>query len=261
MSADLKWPAGVTPPPEFQTAVDFARDDEGHLFVTGRAGTGKSTLLRACASMITRGGGRAGADGLAAVNVGGQTIHSFFGFPPRLIRSDDIRRSRNGRLMRKLKAHHHRRGVDGALRPDVGHRPVAAHQPRAPARSLRRRAPASVRRSAPVAAGGAGRGGRRAPRKRARRAVLLPGAGSDGRRRRIRSSSSSTCSARATRRCCACSIACATARRPRRISRSSTSARTPSARSARATPTSSSRRPTPPPSASTWPTSRRCPAT
>ena len=40
--------------------------------------------------------------GLAAVNVGGQTIHSFFGFPPRLIRPDDIRRSRNGRLMRKL---------------------------------------------------------------------------------------------------------------------------------------------------------------
>ena len=41
--------------------------------------------------------------GLAAVNVGGQTIHSFFGFPPRLIRPDDIRRSRNGGLMRRLK--------------------------------------------------------------------------------------------------------------------------------------------------------------
>jgi ATP-dependent exoDNAse (exonuclease V) alpha subunit len=41
--------------------------------------------------------------GLAAINVGGQTIHSFFGFPPRLIRPDDIRRSRNGRLMRRLK--------------------------------------------------------------------------------------------------------------------------------------------------------------
>ncbi len=41
--------------------------------------------------------------GLAAVNVGGQTIHSFFGFPPRLIRPDDIRRSRNGRVMRRLK--------------------------------------------------------------------------------------------------------------------------------------------------------------
>ena len=41
--------------------------------------------------------------GLAAINVGGQTIHSFFGFPPRLIRPDDIRRSRNGRVMRRLK--------------------------------------------------------------------------------------------------------------------------------------------------------------
>ena len=41
--------------------------------------------------------------GLAAVNVGGQTIHSFFGFPPRLIAPDDIRRSRNGRVMRKMR--------------------------------------------------------------------------------------------------------------------------------------------------------------
>ena len=40
---------------------------------------------------------RAGAD----VD-GGETIHSFFGLPPRLIRQDDIRRSRNGRVMRKL---------------------------------------------------------------------------------------------------------------------------------------------------------------
>jgi ATP-dependent DNA helicase PIF1 len=41
--------------------------------------------------------------GLAAVNVGGQTIHSFFGFPPRLVKSEDIRRSRNGQVMRRLK--------------------------------------------------------------------------------------------------------------------------------------------------------------
>jgi ATP-dependent exoDNAse (exonuclease V) alpha subunit len=40
---------------------------------------------------------------LAAVNVGGQTIHSFFGLPPRLVRTDDIRRSRNGGVMRRLK--------------------------------------------------------------------------------------------------------------------------------------------------------------
>jgi ATP-dependent exoDNAse (exonuclease V) alpha subunit len=99
----ITWPAGVTPPPEFMRAVDFARQDEGHLFVTGRAGTGKSTLLRAMRDHIVDEAVVLAPTGLAAVNVGGQTIHSFFGFPPRLIRSDDIRRSRNGRLMRKLK--------------------------------------------------------------------------------------------------------------------------------------------------------------
>ncbi|MCZ7593910.1 MAG: AAA family ATPase [Hyphomicrobium sp.] len=99
----ITWPAGVTPPPEFMRAVDFARRDEGHLFVTGRAGTGKSTLLRTLRDHIVDEAVVLAPTGLAAVNVGGQTIHSFFGFPPRLIRSDDIRRSRNGRLMRKLK--------------------------------------------------------------------------------------------------------------------------------------------------------------
>lgn len=101
--APITWPAGVTPPPEFLRAVDFARHDDGHLFVTGRAGTGKSTLLRAMRDHIVDENIVLAPTGLAAVNVGGQTIHSFFGFPPRLIRPDDIRRSRNGRLMRKLK--------------------------------------------------------------------------------------------------------------------------------------------------------------
>jgi ATP-dependent DNA helicase PIF1 len=98
------WPTGITPPPQFVTARDYIREsDDGHLFVTGRAGTGKSTLLRALRDMISQEAVVLAPTGLAAVNVGGQTIHSFFGFPPRLIRPDDIRRSRNGGLMRKLK--------------------------------------------------------------------------------------------------------------------------------------------------------------
>jgi len=98
-----EWPADITPPPQFLTALEFARNDEGHLFVTGRAGTGKSTLLRSLRDMIAQESVVLAPTGLAAVNVGGQTIHSFFGFPPRLVRPDDIRRSRNGRLMRRLK--------------------------------------------------------------------------------------------------------------------------------------------------------------
>lgn len=90
------------PTEEYRTALDFIREGDGHLFVTGRAGTGKSTLLRALRSAIDSELAVVAPTGLAAVNVGGQTIHSFFGLPPRLIRSDDIRRSRNGQVMRKL---------------------------------------------------------------------------------------------------------------------------------------------------------------
>jgi len=97
------WPAGTTPTPEYEKAIDFLREGAGHLFVTGRAGTGKSTLLRAMRDMITDDVAVVAPTGLAAVNVGGQTIHSFFGLPPRTIRPDDIKRSRNGGVMRKLK--------------------------------------------------------------------------------------------------------------------------------------------------------------
>ncbi len=102
LSDDELWPGGITPTDEYQAAIDYIRNDDGHLFVTGRAGTGKSTLLRCLADLIPHEKVVLAPTGLAAVNVGGQTIHSFFGFPPRLIRSDDIKRSRNGRVMRKL---------------------------------------------------------------------------------------------------------------------------------------------------------------
>ncbi|MGE0629092.1 MAG: ATP-dependent RecD-like DNA helicase [Hyphomicrobiaceae bacterium] len=97
------WPAGVTPTAEYEAAIDFVRSGAGNLFITGRAGTGKSTLLRCLADDLAEDAVVVAPTGLAAVNVGGQTIHSFFGLPPRLLRADDIRRSRNGRVMRRLR--------------------------------------------------------------------------------------------------------------------------------------------------------------
>jgi ATP-dependent DNA helicase PIF1 len=97
------WPAGVAPTDEYRAALAFLRHGEGNLFVTGRAGTGKSTLLRALTQMHGDEHVVLAPTGLAAVNVGGQTIHSFFALPPRLIGPEDIKRSRNGRLMRRLK--------------------------------------------------------------------------------------------------------------------------------------------------------------
>lgn len=98
------WPEGVEITREHELVRAFAMEDggAGHLFVTGRAGTGKSTLLRCLRQGLADRAIVLAPTGLAAVNVGGQTIHSFFGFPPRLIRPEDIRRSRNGGLMRRL---------------------------------------------------------------------------------------------------------------------------------------------------------------
>lgn len=100
--AKSPWPDGITPTAEYAAALDYVKQGEGHLFVTGRAGTGKSTLLRALRNIVDSELAIVAPTGLAAVNAGGQTIHSFFGLPPRLVRPDDIRRSRNGQLMRKL---------------------------------------------------------------------------------------------------------------------------------------------------------------
>ena len=97
------WPAGVTPTADYDAALAFLRAEKGHLFITGRAGTGKSTLLRGLRDLIEGDLAIVAPTGLAAVNVGGQTIHSFFGLPPRLIRPEDIKRSRNGGVMRRLK--------------------------------------------------------------------------------------------------------------------------------------------------------------
>lgn len=96
------WPEGVSPTAEHEAALDFARSGAGNLFVTGRAGTGKSTLLRVLREAVSAESVVLAPTGLAAVNVGGQTIHSFFGLPPRLVGPNDIRRSRNGRVMRRL---------------------------------------------------------------------------------------------------------------------------------------------------------------
>jgi hypothetical protein len=97
------WPSGVTPTGEYEAAMRHVSGGAGHLFVTGRAGTGKSTLLRCLKEAMGEEMVVVAPTGLAAVNVGGQTIHSFFGLPPRLVRADDIKRSRNGNVMRRIR--------------------------------------------------------------------------------------------------------------------------------------------------------------
>ncbi|HAE26347.1 MAG TPA: AAA family ATPase [Hyphomonas adhaerens] len=75
---------------------------QGNLFLTGRAGTGKTTMLR---KFLAQAGDSAivlAPTGVAAMNAGGQTIHSFFKFPPRLIEPTDIKRLRSTRLVKAI---------------------------------------------------------------------------------------------------------------------------------------------------------------
>lgn len=60
------------------------------LFVTGKAGTGKSTLLQAVRDSTKKRCVAIAPTGVAAINVGGQTIHSFFRLPPKFITEEDI---------------------------------------------------------------------------------------------------------------------------------------------------------------------------
>jgi ATP-dependent exoDNAse (exonuclease V) alpha subunit len=96
------WPAGVEATQEYLGAWRFLCAEDGNLFVTGRAGTGKSTLLNCLRELIPGEMVVLAPTGLAAVNVAGQTVHSFFGLPPRLLGPDDIRRGRNRAIMRRL---------------------------------------------------------------------------------------------------------------------------------------------------------------
>jgi len=67
---------------EFKEAYTAMNETDDHLFLTGRAGTGKSTLLTYFRKHTKKKHVVLAPTGVAALNVKGQTIHSFFGFHP-----------------------------------------------------------------------------------------------------------------------------------------------------------------------------------
>lgn len=87
---------------EFLCAFDLLERTGSAIFVSGKAGTGKSTLLKYFRKNTTKNVAVLAPTGVAAINVSGQTIHSFFNFPPRLVQRDTIRKRRNSKLIKKL---------------------------------------------------------------------------------------------------------------------------------------------------------------
>lgn len=66
---------------EFQDALNLIKYTRQSLFLTGKAGTGKSTFLRYICENVKKKHVVLAPTGIAAINAGGSTLHSFFKLP------------------------------------------------------------------------------------------------------------------------------------------------------------------------------------
>lgn len=89
--------------PEFQDAWGVIQKTRRSVFLTGKAGTGKSTFLRYICANTKKKYVILAPTGIAAVNVGGQTMHSFFKIPFKPLLPDDPDIANISRLRKMLR--------------------------------------------------------------------------------------------------------------------------------------------------------------
>ena len=87
---------------EFESIVEQLESTKDHFYITGKAGSGKSTLLAYFRSVTQKNTAVLAPTGVAAIRVKGQTIHSFFGFPPKVIQTRHIKKVRQIELLQNL---------------------------------------------------------------------------------------------------------------------------------------------------------------
>jgi len=91
-SFDLSLPDDFELSPEFVTGFNAIEKTKKNLYITGEAGTGKTTLLKYFRINTQKNFIVLAPTGIAAINSHGQTIHSFFRFPPKLVQKEHIKR-------------------------------------------------------------------------------------------------------------------------------------------------------------------------
>ncbi len=64
-----------------ETAISFINSTDRHIFLTGKAGTGKTTFLKNISKLTYKNTIVAAPTGIAAINAGGVTLHSLFQLP------------------------------------------------------------------------------------------------------------------------------------------------------------------------------------
>lgn len=85
---------------EASQAIDLIEGTNQSVFLTGRAGTGKSTLLRYIIDNTSKKAVVLASTGVAALNIKGQTIHRFFRFKFRPYLPEDIDLPRSVEMMK-----------------------------------------------------------------------------------------------------------------------------------------------------------------
>lgn len=78
---------------ELQQALQILQFTRRSLFLTGKAGTGKSTFLRYIAANTKKKHVVLAPTGIAAINAGGVTLHSFFKLPFHPLLPNDVQYS------------------------------------------------------------------------------------------------------------------------------------------------------------------------
>ncbi len=86
----------------YAPVLEVLEKSRANVYLTGRAGTGKTTLLKSFVARNRETTAVLAPTGIAALNAGGQTIHSFFRLPPRLIEPGDVKRIRYARALRAI---------------------------------------------------------------------------------------------------------------------------------------------------------------
>ena len=94
--------SGIEITEDFKKAMALIEEKAPAIFITGRAGTGKSTFIQLIRKRYEGVMAVVAPTGVAAQNAGGVTIHSFFRFPPRIINPDDIKKVVDNRLYKRL---------------------------------------------------------------------------------------------------------------------------------------------------------------
>jgi hypothetical protein len=96
------------PNPQIDLANDYIRNTDKNIFLTGKAGTGKTTFLHHLKKETWKRMAFVAPTGVAAINAGGMTIHSFFQLPFRLhlpgVKREDSQRRFSGQKISLIRS-------------------------------------------------------------------------------------------------------------------------------------------------------------